>query len=231
MSLHGRFWTDDAATAAGLVKAAGGSWYVAMAKNQGFLGGALLVPTAASVAAEGSAGDYDLSYACETVSFWQTEADRAAWTRTEPHDAVFADVTSRAASRESHRQTLQYWAGSLDGAGVCDTGTHWAQPGQEAEMQSVISGFAESASSAPGFCAFAMMCPLPPAERMDGHDWTFETKVFWRSDADRVAWRATWAGGALSMRGRAAARLDKKRAGLLSVVAAWPAFDAHAAAL
>ena len=53
---------------------------------------------------------------------------------------------------------------------------------------------------------------------------SFETKVFWRSDAERVAWRASWAGGELSMRGRAAARLDRKRSGMQTVHASWPAW-------
>lgn len=132
---------------------------------------------------------------------------------------------------------MQLW-GSPVGATICDTGVHWAEPGREAELEAVVRAFAASAEQAPGFCGFALQQPLPEAEqtlaaftaKMEQADnsHSLETKVFWRAEADRLAWRESWAGGELSMRGRAAGRLDKKRSGVQACETCWPAFGAAA---
>eukprot|EP01052_Picozoa_sp_SAG31_P031441 SAG31_NODE_3330_length_4398_cov_5.734589_9_plen_121_part_00 len=94
-------------------------------------------PAADGAATEGYAGDYDLSHTQETVSFWQTEKDRLAWAATPRHDIEFPKVISRCRTRLSNRQELLQLWGSPVGAAICDSGVHWAEAGQEAELEDV----------------------------------------------------------------------------------------------
>jgi len=85
---------------------------------------------------------------------------------------------------------------------------HYAEPGQEAELEAVVREFAEDASSAPGFVGSALLRPLPKEEQTSAaftekmqeadNSHTFETIMYWESEADRLAWRASWESGPLS---------------------------------
>lgn len=92
-----------------LLRAVRDRWMAAMSRQPGFVRGVLLKPYSGPAAA--NVGLPEKEFTFEVVSFWETEADRAAWAASEIHAEVIAGVNDAVepdAGKESALFTVEY---------------------------------------------------------------------------------------------------------------------------